>query len=247
MTLPVLRRGAAELGLELSERQFEQFEEYYRQLVDWNARFNLTSVTDYDAVQAVHFLDSLTVTLAVADLEDKNIIDVGAGAGFPGLPLKVAFPCLKVTLLEATGKKAVFLTHVAAALGFSDVTVLNSRAEEATRQIEHRENFDVVVSRAVASLDTLCELCLPFCHVGGVFIAMKKGDISAELDSAMKTIETLGGSLRSIEEVELSALPDVRKLVIIEKIAPTPPEYPRRSGVPAKKPLHLLFAPHSPG
>lgn len=237
MTLYTLRRGAAELGLELSERQFDQLEEYYRLLVDWNTRFNLTAVTDYDAVQTVHFLDSLSVMLAGIDLEGKNLIDIGAGAGFPGLPLKIASLDLKLTLLEATGKKAVFLTHVAAALELTDVAVLNLRAEEAARHTGHREKYDIAVSRAVASLDTLCELCLPFCRIGGAFIAMKKSDIAAEVDSATRAIQTLGGRLRSIVPVEFSLLPDTRKLVIVEKIAPTPPEYPRRNGLPAKKPL----------
>ena len=245
-TLLVLRRGAVELGLALSERQFEQFEAYFHLLVEWNARFNLTAVTGYEAVQATHFLDSLSVALAGIDLDGKRLIDVGAGAGFPGLALKIAFPGIKLTLLEATGKKAVFLTHVASALGFDDVTVLNSRAEEAGQQAPHREKYHVAIARAVASLDTLCELCLPFCRRGGVFIAMKKGNIAAEIDSAQKAIDTLGGRLRSITPVELSDLPDARKLVIIEKVAATPPEYPRRNGLPAQKPLGRPFAAPSP-
>jgi 16S rRNA (guanine527-N7)-methyltransferase len=175
--------------------------------------------------------------LSCIDLEDKRIIDVGSGAGFPGLPLKIAFPSIRLTLLEATGKKAVFLSHLTSSLGLDDVVVLNSRAEDAALHSEHREKYDIIISRAVASLDTLCELCLPFCRIGGVFVAMKKGDIAAEVDSDQKAIEMLGGQLRSIIPVELSLLPDSRKLVIIDKIAPTPSEFPRRSGLPSKKPL----------
>ena len=242
MTLPILHRGAAELGLELSEDQLERFEKYHHLLVDWNTRFNLTAVTDYDAVQTIHFLDSLTILRARFDLEGKSVIDIGAGAGFPGLPLKIALPGLRLTLLEATGKKAVFLSHLAAALGFPDVTVLNSRAEDTARQPQHRERYDIAVSRAVASLATLCELCLPFCRIGGKFIAMKKGDIASEIESAGKAVETLGGHFQSVVPVEISLLPDTRKLVIIEKVAPTPPEFPRRSGLPAKKPLRSPFA-----
>ncbi len=211
-------------------------------LIDWNARFNLTSITDYDAVQAVHFLDSLSVILSGIDFKDKRIIDIGSGAGFPGLPLKIAFPSISLTLLEATGKKAIFLSHLAGSLGLEDVGVLNSRAEDTALRARYREQYDLTISRAVASLDTLCELCLPFCRIGGVFISMKKGDIAAEVGSAQTAIETLGGRLRSIKPVELSLLTDARKLVIIDKVASTPPEFPRRNGLPAKKPLRAPFA-----
>jgi 16S rRNA (guanine527-N7)-methyltransferase len=237
MILPILRRAAATLGIDLSDEQLDRFERYYHLLVDWNSRFNLTSVTDYDAVQAVHFLDSLTVALGMENIDGKKIIDVGAGAGFPGLPLKIAFPGIDLTLLEATGKKAIFLTEAVAALGLMNVTVINARAEDAARQTDHRTKYDLAVSRAVASLDTLCELCLPFCRVGGLFIAMKKGDITAEIQSATAAVEVLGGRLKKTVDVRLDELPDARTLVVIEKIKPTPPEYPRRSGLPAKKPL----------
>ncbi len=237
MILPILRRGAAELGLNLSERQFEQFEEYYRLLVEWNAKFNLTSRTGYDDVQTIHFLDSLSLVRSGIEFDDKRFIDVGAGAGFPGLPLKIAFPEIQLTLLEATGKKTVFLTEVVAALGLKDVIVLNLRAEDAARKPDQREKYDIAVSRAVASLDTLCELCLPFCRVGGSFIAMKKGDTTAEIKAANKGITILGGRLRVIEMINLTDLADARQLVVIDKIKRTPQEYPRRSGLPAQKPL----------
>jgi 16S rRNA (guanine527-N7)-methyltransferase len=225
------------LGLALTERQYEQFESYYRLLVEWNNRFNLTSVTGYEAVQATHFLDSLSVIQGAPDLADQVIIDVGAGAGFPGLPLKIAFPELQLTLLEATGKKAVFLTEAASALGLGDVAVLNVRAEDAARQPDHRGKYAIVVSRAVASLDTLSELCLPFCRVGGRFIAMKKGDIDGEIEASKAAVDILGGRLDSIKDVSLAELPGFRKLVIIKKFKPTPPSYPRRSGLPAHNPL----------
>lgn len=237
MILPILRDGVAELGLNLSERQFEQFEAYYRLLVEWNAKFNLTSRTDYDDVQTIHFLDSLSLVKSGMEFEDKRIIDVGAGAGFPGLPLKIAFPGIQMTLLEATGKKTIFLTEVVAALGLKDVVALNHRAEDAAQKPDQREKYDIAFSRAVASLDTLCELCLPFCRVGGTFIAMKKGDVAAEVETANNATEILGGRLRIIEIIKLTHLPDTRQLVVIDKIKGTPQEYPRRNGLPAKKPL----------
>lgn len=237
MILPILRNGVIELGIELSERQFEQFEMYYRLLVEWNAKFNLTAVTDYDGIQTTHFLDSLSVVLSGIDFRRTKVIDVGTGAGFPGIPLKIAFPDIRLTLLEATGKKTVFLTEAVNTLGLSGVVVLNTRAEEAGQRPENRGKYDVAVSRAVASLDTLCELCLPFCRVGGSFIAMKKGDIQAEIESAGEAIDILGARLQGIRDIALSSLPDPRKLIVVDKIAQTPLEFPRRSGVPAKKPI----------
>jgi 16S rRNA (guanine527-N7)-methyltransferase len=237
MLLPILRHGAAELGLNLSERQYEQFEEYYRFLIEWNARFNLTAITDYEAVQTVHFLDSLTIILSSIDLTGRNVIDIGAGAGFPGIPLKIVFPDIKLILLEATGKKATFLNETVGVLGLQDVGVLNTRAEVAAHQPEHREKYDVVISRAVAPLDTLSELCLPFCRIGGTFIAMKKGEIGAEVNTAAIAIQMLGGVLPVITSVNLTEFADDRKLVVIKKTNSSPSQYPRRDGVPAKKPL----------
>ncbi|MEN8614381.1 16S rRNA (guanine(527)-N(7))-methyltransferase RsmG [Dehalogenimonas sp. THU2] len=235
--LPLLRRGATGLGLSLDESRYDLFETYYRELIDWNARFNLTAVTDYDGVQVTHFLDSLSLAVAGIGFDNHRVIDVGSGAGFPGLPLKIAFPGIELTLLEAIGKKAVFLSHMAGILGLDGVSVVNLRAEEAARQPEHRESYDIAVSRAVASLDTLCELTLPFCRVGGWFIAMKKGSIEDEVESARKGIALLGGCLRDVRAIEIDGLSDDRRLIVIEKISPTPESYPRRNGLPSKRPL----------
>jgi len=238
--METLKSAAKELGLELSPAQLEQFASYYQELIDWNQRVNLTAVTAYEEVQLKHFLDSLTVVLALpAQATGKNlrIIDVGTGAGLPGIPLKIVFPSIELTLLEATSKKAAFLRHIVQEFGLDDVEIVVGRAEEVAREPQYREKFDIVLSRAVAALPTLVELALPFCAVGGSFIAQKKGDIDDEISRAGRAIGILGGSLREVRRVALSSLPDERCLVIIDKLSPTPENYPRRPGIPAKRPL----------
>jgi 16S rRNA (guanine527-N7)-methyltransferase len=235
-----LELGAKKLGLELESRQLEQFSIYYQELLDWNKRVNLTAITDYEEVQIKHFLDSLTVTLAWQPAKanvDLSIIDVGTGAGMPGIPLKIAFPDLKLVLLEAAAKKAAFLQHIAQKLGLNDVEILVGRAEEVAHLTQYRERFDLVLSRAVAPLPTLVELTLPFCTIGGSFIAQKKGTIDQEISRANKAISILGGSLREVKRVDLEEFADERYLVVIDKLSPTSPKYPRRPGIPAKRPL----------
>ena len=230
--------GAKNLGLLLNPRQLEQFYTYYRELVEWNKRINLTSITDIREVQIKHFLDSLSVTLAFKQkVAEWCFIDVGAGGGFPGLPLKIALPDIKLVLLEATAKKAAFLHHMKQKLGLDDVEIVVGRAEEVARQPQYRERFDIVLSRAVAQLPTLVELTLPFCAVGGRLIAQKKGSINAELAQAAKAVEIMGGSQPRVKRIELGELADERYLVIVDKIARTPEKYPRRPGIPAKRPI----------
>jgi 16S rRNA (guanine527-N7)-methyltransferase len=235
-----LKSGAAGLGLHLIPEQLEQFEVYYRELVDWNKRVNLTSITDYEEAQVIHFLDSLTVVLGLdspATGSDLKVIDVGSGAGFPGLPLRIVFPSLRLVLLEATARKVRFLEHIVAKLGLENVEIVAGRAEEAAHRDDYREKFDVAVSRAVAPLSVLAELVLPFCAVGGRIIAPKKGSISSEIDRASKAIAALGGELNEVKEIKLEEFKDSRYLVIINKINKTPDKYPRRPGIPAKRPI----------
>ncbi len=233
-----LNAGAKKLGLHLSPRQLEQFQLYYQELIDWNQRVNLTAITKYEEVQIKHFLDSLTVTLAVKSPVGKlSLIDVGTGAGIPGLPLKILSPQIRLVLLEATAKKAAFLKHLKDKLELDNIEIIVGRAEEVAHLARYREKFDVVLSRGVAPLPTLVELTLPFGTIGGSFIAQKKGDTSQEISQAAKAISLLGGRLRETKRVDLEEFTDERQLIIIDKVSPTPESYPRRSGIPSKRPL----------
>jgi len=236
-----LIEGAGKLGIEFNARQVKQFELYYQELIEWNRKINLTAITDYSSVQVKHFLDSLTITLALpgeeAEKPDFNIVDIGTGAGFPGLPLKILFPQPRLVLIEPTTKKAAFLHHLIRKLELENVEVLNSRAEEAAHLPPYREQFSLVLSRAVALLPTLVELTLPFCQIGGRFVAQKKGKLDREIDGAEKAIATLGGKLDQIKKIELDEFDDVRYLLIIDKIYPTPSKYPRRPGMPRRRPI----------
>ena len=235
-----LNAGAIKLGLHLNPSQLEQFHIYYQELIDWNKRVNLTAITGYEEVQIKHFLDSLTVTLAWQQLitnADLKLIDVGTGAGIPGIPLKILLPNIKLVQLEATAKKAAFLHHIKYKLGLDNIEIVVGRAEEIAHQTQYRERFNMVLSRGVAPLPTLVELTLPFCAIGGSFIGQKKGAIDPELSQANKAISLLGGNLREVKRVDLEEFTDERRLVIIDKLSPTPQLYPRRPGIPSKRPL----------
>ena len=236
-----LTQGLRDMGLELTSSQAKQFELYYQELLEWNKRINLTSITDYEEVQIKHFLDSTTVILALAREEmnkpDLSIIDIGTGAGFPGLPLKILLAQSRLVLLDSTAKKAAFLRHISQKLKLSNVEIVTGRAEEIAHLPLYRQQFDLVVSRAVASLPTVVELALPFCQIGGKFVAQKKGEISQEITKASKAINVLGGRLNQVKEIELGEFSDERYLVIIDKICPTPEKYPRRPGIPKRRPI----------
>ena len=240
-SMQLLAQSALELGLSLDASQLQQFEAYYRELADWNERMNLTSVIDYDEVQVKHFLDSLTLLPALNGgmRSDARLVDVGAGAGFPGLPLKLACPDIRLTLVESTGKKANFLRHVVETLGLSDVEVLTGRAEELAHRPELRGDFDVTLARGLARLPTMLEYTLPFTRRGGVIAAWKHGGerLEAELESAQRALQALGGSVKTIYPVTATGLTDNRVVMIIEKVKATPGDYPRRTGVPGKQPL----------
>ncbi len=235
-----LTSGATKLGLPLSSGQLEQFATYYQDLVAWNRRINLTRITDPQEVPLKHFLDSLTITLALQpppyDISYR-VIDVGSGAGLPGIPLKLALPAIKLVLLEATRKKAAFLEHIRDKLGLDDTDIVVGRAEAVAHDSRYREAFDLVLSRAVARLSALVELTLPLCAIGGRFIAQKKGDIQPEINEASGAIRLLGGELKEIKRVGLEELADERYLVVIDKVSRTPEQYPRRPGIPVKRPL----------
>jgi 16S rRNA (guanine527-N7)-methyltransferase len=230
--------GARAWGLELSAEQVQAFELYYRELVAWNERVNLTAITDYEEVQVKHFLDSLSCFQALTGLPAGwGCIDIGAGAGFPGLPLRIAFPLMRLTVLESTGKKAAFLEHIVAELGLSGVDVVRGRAEEAGREPGLRESFDAALARAVAELPVLVEYALPLVRVGGVFVAQKGSVVENEVEAARAAIALLGGELAEIQTVEVPGLDAPRRLVVVAKASPTPDKYPRRPGIPAKRPL----------
>ncbi len=226
-------------ALGLGEEKTDLFRRYFRELVEWNRAVNLTAIVDPHEVAARHFLDSLSVARVIPNeaLAGGSLLDVGSGAGFPGLPLKIAWPGLSVTLLESVGKKTAFLRHVVEVLGLDGVEVENGRAETLAHEPRLRESFDVVVSRAVAHMAALAELTLPFCKTGGILVAQKKAGIDDELREAERAIALLGGSLERIEVVDDVDPDDPRWLVALRKNAPSPDRYPRRPGIPAKRPL----------
>jgi len=238
-SLNLLLDGCKELGITIVAHQEKQFARYSATLADWNQRVNLTSIVAPDSVQTLHFLDSLTVAgaLLTETFQSGRVLDVGAGAGFPGIPLKIAFPGIHLALMEATGKKVTFLQHLVDHLDLANVDVHLGRAEDLAKDSSLRETFDVVVARGLAKMAALVELTLPFMKPGGILVAHKKGDIDNELHEATKAIRVMGGKPPSIRQVEAPGLTDGRVLVIVEKVFPTPIAYPRRAGLPAKQPI----------
>lgn len=221
----------------ISEKTAEDFYKYYQLLVDWNERINLTAITEEDEVATKHFLDSLNSAKGIVT-EGMKVIDVGTGAGFPGLPVKIANPRIKLTLVDSLQKRIGFLNEVIDTLGLDNVETIHSRAEELGVNKNYREKYDLCVSRAVANLTTLCELCLPFVRVGGFFVSLKGPKAPEELELAKKAIGLLGGSLERIETYDVSDTDLNHNIVVIKKISHTPTKYPRKAPKPAKEPLY---------
>jgi len=210
---------------------------YEKELLEWNQKFNLTAIRDAESIRTKHFLDSFSCVLAWKASPPNSLIDVGTGAGFPGLPIKILYPNLKLTLVESVGKKAMFCQHIVSVLGLEHVNVVKSRAEDLGQDTNHREQYDWAVARAVANLNILSEFLLPFVKLGGTMLAQKGESGPAEAQSAEKAMKLLGGKLRQLITVNLPGVAEDRYLVLVDKVAATPPKYPRKAGVPAKQPL----------
>lgn len=228
---------AAAFGLTLDSAQLAQFARYETMLVDWNERMALTTIRDHEAIIVRHFLDSLTCAVATGSLNDRRLADVGSGAGFPGLPLKILYPGLRLTLIESVTKKAQFLAYVTSELGLADVHIVNDRAETVGRDERHRECYDWAVARAVAELRVLAELLLPFVRIGGGMLAQKGESAADELDRAKNAIALLGGGDATLTPIRLPTVEQTHYLVSVAKAQATNERYPRRPGIPAKRPL----------
>lgn len=233
----VLTKKVKELSIVLNDKQIQQFEQYYNILVEWNKVMNLTAITEYEEVVEKHFLDSLTIVDAINMEKIETLIDVGTGAGFPGIPLKIAFPHLKVTLLDSLNKRIKFLNEVIDLLELDDIKAIHGRAEDYAKQAEYREQYDICVSRAVANLATLSEYCLPYVKVDGLFVPYKSGEIDEELKSSEKAVSILGGKVEDVVKFQLPGTDIGRSFVKIHKIKETKKKYPRKAGMPTKEPL----------
>ena len=225
------------LGLRLTTAQLAALETYEHELITWNQRANLTAIDQPEKIRAKHFLDSLTCTLAMADTSAARVIDVGSGAGFPGLPLKIIYPTMQLTVIESVGKKASFCEHIVNTLGLTGVQILHERAEAVGKMAEHRQGYDWALARAVAVMPVLMEYLLPLVKIGGRALAMKGESGPVEAHEADYAIQLLGGHLRQLVPVTLPSVEDERYLVIVNKVAATPDKYPRRVGIPGKRPL----------
>lgn len=227
-----------ELGIILTDEQKHQFDKFYELLVEWNKVMNLTGITEYEEVNEKHFVDSVSIVKAIDINKVDTVIDIGTGAGFPGIPLKIVFPHLKVVLLDSLNKRINFLNTVITELGLTDIKTIHGRAEDYAKQAEYREKFDLCVSRAVANLSTLSEYCIPYVSVGGMFVPYKSGEIDEEVNQSKKAVHILGGKIENVVKFQLPGSEIGRSFVKIKKIQNTTKKYPRKAGLPAKEPLN---------
>lgn len=233
----ILNQGLEELNIELSDEQINQFLTYYELLIEYNKVMNLTSITEYDEVVVKHFLDSLSLIKSIDLSQELEVIDVGTGAGFPGIPLKIAFPHLKIVLLDSLNKRVKFLNEVIHKLKLQGIVAIHSRAEDLAKNSLYREKFDLCVSRAVANLSTLSEYCMPFVKVNGYFISYKAGNMNDEMLVSTKAINIFGGIIKQVDKFILPNTDIERTLVVIHKLNITPKLYPRNAGKPSKEPI----------
>lgn len=237
MDYQILEQKLGELGIKQDQNQLERFHKFYQLLIEWNKVMNLTGITEYEDVVEKHFVDSLSIIKAIDLSGIHTVIDVGTGAGFPGIPLKIAFPHLRVVLLDSLNKRIKFLDEVISQLGLTEIRTIHGRAEEYARKEEYREQFDLCVSRAVANLSTLSEYCLPYIQVGGMFVPYKSGEIDDEVEQSKKAVRILGGNIKEVMKFELPGTDIHRSFVLIHKEQHTQKKYPRKAGIPAKEPL----------
>lgn len=226
-----------EIGVKLDDIQKQQFFKFYELLVEWNKVMNLTGITEYEEVNEKHFVDSLSIVKAVDMNQVKSVIDIGTGAGFPGIPLKIAFPHLKVVLLDSLNKRIKFLNTVIEELSLENIETIHGRAEDFAKQAEYREQFDLCVSRAVANLATLSEYCIPYVKRDGLFVPYKSGEIDQEVEQSKKAVHVLGGKIENVVKFQLPGTEIGRSFVNIKKVQNTAKRFPRKAGLPAKEPI----------
>jgi len=224
-------------NVQISGRQVMALMTYEKELLEWNQKFNLTAIRDSESIRTKHFLDSFSCALAWKASPPNQVIDVGTGAGFPGIPLKILYPSLKLTLVESVGKKAMFCQHIVRVLGLEHVDVIQARAEDLGQNPQHREKYDWAIARAVANLNVLSEYLIPLVRLGGAMLAQKGESGPAEAQAAEESMKLLGGKLKQLIPVNLPSVAEDRYLVVVEKVAATPPKYPRKPGIPMKQPL----------
>ena len=232
-----LRKDALLFGVELNDNQLSQFYTYYEMLIEWNEKINLTAITDFDEVLKKHFLDSIAIGRIISQRDSVSMLDIGTGAGFPGIPIKIAFPNIEIVLMDSLNKRVTFLNEVITALSLTKIEAIHGRAEDFAKKDLLREKFDYCVSRAVANLSSLCEFCLPYVKVGGKFISYKSEKAKEEMTASKNAISILGGGNVGCDEFILPDTDFNRTFVIIEKVKETPSKYPRKAGTPIKQPL----------